>query len=312
MKLQTKRTSVVLACLLLTIMLSACNRPSQEIFDSPEAAVQSLSELIGQHDVQRIEQVFGPGSMEMFLSGDDEADREDIGRVKAMIEDGVEFEDIDESTKIALFGNAAWPWPIPLVKDGEGWRFDTHEGKEELLNRRVGRNELWTLTALHEVVEAQREYRSQSRDGNPTAYAQRFRSTEGMHDGLYWSMEDGSEMSPLGELLAESSAGEDEPKPFNGYFYRILTSRGENAPGGARNYLDDNGYLTGGFGVIAWPAKYANSGVMTFVVDNRGVVFQRDLGLSTAGLVEKIDSYNPDSSWAPTDDSLVGVLEERD
>ena len=310
MKLQTKRTSVVLACLLLTIMLSACNRPSQEIFDSPEAAVQSLSELIGQHDVQRIEQVFGPGSMEMFLSGDDEADREDIGRVKAMIEDGVEFEDIDESTKIALFGNAAWPWPIPLVKDGEGWRFDTDEGSEELLNRRVGRNELWTLTALHELVEAQREYRSESRDGNPRAYAQRFRSTAGMRDGLYWPVEDDEELSPAGELLAESEARSDEPQPFHGYYYRILTSRGENAPGGEMNYLDENGLLTRGFAAIAWPAKYANSGVMTFIVNHRGIVYQKDLGVMTDELVAKIDSYNPDASWDPTDDSLFLVEEE--
>ncbi len=309
MKLQIKRNHVVMTGLLLMIVLSACNRPSQEIFDSPEAAIQTLSELINQNDDQHTERVFGPGSVQMFRSGDAEADREDFGRVRAMIQERVEFEDINAETKIALLGDAAWPWPIPLVKDGEGWRFDTHEGTEELLNRRIGRNELWTLTVLHELVEAQREYRSESRDGNPPAYAQWFRSTEGKHDGLYWPTEDGAELSPAGELLAGSGPREGEPNPFHGYYYRILTSRGENAPGGVMDYLDENGHLTRGFGTIAWPAKYANSGVMTFIVNHRGLVYQKDQGLTTDKIVEKIDRFNPDSSWEPTDDSMITVVE---
>ena len=309
MKLQIKQTPVVLTGLLLTILLSACSQSSQEIFDSPEAAIQTLSELIDQSDSQRTERVFGSGSVEMFQSGDQEADREDFTRVNEMIKTSVEFEDIDESTKIALFGDAAWPWPIPLVKDGNGWRFDTEKGREELLNRRVGHNELWTLTALHELVEIQREYRSDSRDGNPPAFAQRFRSTEGKHDGLYWSTEDGSELSPAGELLAESDAKEDEPRPFHGYYYRLLTSRGENAPGGEMDYLDENGHLTRGFGAIAWPAKYGNSGVMTFVVNHRGLVYQKDLGLETTKIAEKTDSFNPGTSWEPTEDAMTMVVE---
>jgi len=309
MKSQIKRTPVVLAGLLLTVLLSACSPPPQEIFDSPEAAIQTISELISQPDGKRTELVFGSGSSQMFRSGDPEADREDFARVNEMIKTKVDFEDIDESTKIALFGDAAWPWPIPLVKDAEGWRFDTEKGKEELLNRRVGRNELWTLTALHELVEVQREYRSESRDGNPPAYAQKFRSTEGKHDGLYWSTDDGSELSPAGELLAESEATKGESRPFHGYHYRILTSRGENAPGGEMDYLDDNGHLTRGFGAIAWPTKYANSGVMTFVVNHRGLIFQKDLGLMTDKMAEEIDSYNPDLSWEPTEDSLITIVE---
>ena len=310
MKLQVKRTPVVLAGLLLTILLSACSQPSQEIFDSPEAAIRTLSELIGEYDGQRTERVFGTGSLDMFRSGDEEADREDFGRVRAMIQEGVDFEVIDPDTRIALLGDDAWPWPIPLVRDGEGWRFDTGKGKDELLNRRVGHNELWTLTALHELVEMQREYRSESRDGNPPAYAQRFYSTEGMHDGLYWPTDEGSELSPAGEFLAVSEVREGEPRPFHGYFYRLLTRRGEHAPGGEVDYLDENGQLTRGFAAIAWPAKYGNSGVMTFVVSNHGLIFQKDFGPMTADLVGKIDSYNPDSSWAPTDDSMFNVAEE--
>jgi len=309
MKLQIKRVFVQLA-LLLMVLLSACQQQqSQTVFDTPEAAIQTVSELIGNYDEQRIEQVFGPGSADMFLSGDADADQQDFQRVKDMIGEWVGFEDFDEKTKIALLGDDAWPWPIPLVKAANGWRFDTEEGREELLNRRIGRNELWTLTSLHEIVEAQREYRSVPRDGNSPAFAQRFRSTEGNHDGLYWPAEDGSELSPLGELLAGSENWGNDPRPFRGYFYRVLTRRGANAPGGEMDYLDADGNLTRGYAVIAWPAKYGNSGVMTFTVNHRGLVFEKDLGADTGSLAAAIDSYNPDSSWAPTDDSLEGIEE---
>jgi len=291
-------------------MVSACKQQqSQLVFDTPEAAIQALSELIGQSNEERADHVFGPGSMEMFLSGDADADREDYQRVKDMIEEWVGFEDFDENTKIALLGEDAWPWPIPLVKEANGWRFDTNEGREELLNRRIGRNELWTLTSLHEIVEAQREYRSESRDGNSRAYAQRFRSTEGARDGLYWVPEDESDLSPLGELLAGSEAWDEEPHPFHGYFYRILTRRGANAPGGEMDYLDADGNLTRGYAVVAWPAKYGNSGVMTFTMNHRGLVFEKDLGPETAQLAAAIDSYDPDSTWAPTEDTLTAIEE---
>jgi hypothetical protein len=311
MKREIKRNSVVLVTLFLTFLLSGCNQQqSQSVFDTPEGAIQTLSELIGQGDDQRIEQVFGPGSLDMFKSGDDAADREDFQRVKDMIGEWVGFEDFDDNTKIALLGDDAWPLPIPLVREGTGWRFDTAEGREELLNRRIGRNELWTLTSLHEIVEAQREYRSESRDGNPPAFAQRFRSTQGQHDGLFWASEDESDLSPLGALLAGSEIRENEPSPFHGYFYRILTRRGAGAPGGEMDYLDENGLLTRGYGVIAWPAKYGNSGVMTFMMNHRGLIFERDLGPETGQLAAAIDSYDPDADWVPTDDSLAGIEEE--
>ena len=310
MKQHTKQNPVVLIILVLTFVLSACKQQqSPTVFDTPEAAIQTLSELIGQNDDQRIDQVFGPGSVDMFRSGDSEADRQDFLRVQEMIGEWVGFEDFDENTKIALLGDDAWPWPIPLVKEGDGWRFNTEEGREELLNRRIGRNELWTLTSLHEIVEAQREYRSEPRDGNPRAFAQRFRSTEGKRDGLYWPTEDESELSPLGEALAGSEELGDEPHPFHGYFYRILTRRGANAPGGEMDYLDADGNLTRGYGVVAWPAKYGNSGVMTFMTNHRGLVFEKDLGADTVQLAEAIESYDPDSSWSPTDDSLSGIEE---
>lgn len=310
MNLRIVNNPLVLAAVFLTVLLSACNQqPTQTVFETPEAAIQALSDLIGKRDHHRTEQVFGPGSADMFQSGDEEADREDYQRVGAMIAESVEFEDFDENTKIALFGDAEWPWPIPLVSEESGWRFNTDEGREELLNRRIGRNELWTLTAMHEIVDAQKEYRSESRDDNPRAYAQRFRSTEGLHDGLYWLAENEADMSPLGEFLAESESSDTEAQPFKGYYYRILTRRGSNAPGGEKDYLDDIGRLTRGFGVIAWPAKYGNSGVMTFITNHRGLIFEQDLGIETTQLAAEIDSYDPDPNWVPTDDSLTGIVD---
>ncbi len=211
--------------------------------------------------------------------------------------------------KSLCLGDNAWSWPIPLVRDGKGWRFDIVEGREELLNRRIGRNELWTLTALHELVGAQQEYLSVPRDGNLPAYAQKFRSSEGKHDGLYWSSEDEEELSPLGDLLAESDSWGSEPHPFFGYFYRMLTSQGENAPGGVKNYLDETGLMTDGFAAVAWPATYGNSGIMTFVINQRGIVFQKDLGADTEQAVAAITSFDPDESWAPTGDTVLEVEE---
>jgi len=314
MNLHIIRKTIFLTVGLILVLVSACKQQqqSQLVFDTPEAAIQTLSELIGQDDSQRTEQVFGADSLDMFHSGDIEADREDFQRVKEMIDKWVGFEDFDENTKIALLGDSAWPLPIPLVREGNGWRFDTAEGREELLNRRIGRNELWTLTSLHEVVDAQREYRNESRDGNPRAFAQKYRSTEGKHDGLYWPTEDGAALSPLGALLAGSEARKEGNQPFHGYFYRILTRRGANAPGGEMDYLNEDGFLTRGFAVIAWPAKYGNSGIMTFTVNHGGLVFERDLGADTEQIASAIEIYDPDQNWMPTDDSLVGDVESGD
>jgi hypothetical protein len=294
-----------LAGLALALLISACAKPSPVVFDSPEAAVQALADVIGQNDPARVAEIFGPGSLDLLQSGDESADRADFARVGEMIAAGVEFHDFDENTKIALFGDEAWPLPIPLVRDGDGWRFDIALGQEELLNRRIGNNELWTLTALHEVVDAQREYRAAGRDGNPPAYAQRFLSSEGRRDGLYWPPGEGEDLSPLGDLLAGSDAHASNPSPFHGYYYRMLTRRGPHAPGGERDCLDPQGALTGCFGVIAWPAKYGNSGVMTFITDQRGIVFQKDLGADTGQAVAAIESYDPGPEWSPTPDRVT-------
>ena len=281
--------------------------PPAQRFDTPEQAVQAMAALIGAHDPAAVDRVFGPGSVDMFASGDPDADAEDFQRVKEMIQARVAFEDLDAHTKVALLGEKEWPWPIPLVGDGKGWRFDTASGREELLNRRIGRNELQTLQALHAVVDAQEEYASEGRDGMSWSYARKFISSADRHDGLYWPPVEGESLSPLGDLLAEAAADLQSGArvPYHGYYYRILEAQGPAAPGGKGSYLDDEGRMTRGFAVIAWPAKYGNSGVMTFIVSQRDIVFQKDLGPETEDLANTIDAFDPDPAWSPTADATL-------
>lgn len=276
------------------------SQAGQQTFASPDEAMAALYDLIGMHDEAAVERIFGVGSGELFRSGDQVADDEDYQRVKAMIAERVEFIDHDDDTKVAVVGEDAWPLPIPLVREGGQWRFDTENGREEMLNRRIGRNELITLAALREIVDAQREFASVGRDGRPPAFAQRFRSSEGSRDGLYWTHVDGEEPSPLGDLLAEADVHSDEPQPFHGYFFRILSAQTSHAPGGERSYVDSDGNMTGGFAVLAWPAKYGNSGIMSFQLSQRGIVFQKDLGEDTEALASAIEAFDPDPSWMPT------------
>jgi hypothetical protein len=276
----------------------------QVAFAAPEEAVQSFAEGIRTWDRERAEQLFGTDGIEMLRSGDEVADHNAAEQILAEIQEKVAFEDGPDGTKVAVFGNEAWPFPVPLVHSDDGWRFDVEAGWEEIENRRVGRNELLTLATLHEFVEAQREYASVPRDGKPRAFAQKLFSSEGLHDGLYWPVAEGQPQSPFGpEIAAAAAEGyerkEDGPRPFHGYRFRLLRSQGPSAPGGAKNYLDERGLLTGGFGLVAWPAKYGNSGVKTFIVSHRGVVFEKDLGEETETAVAAIQSFDPDSSWDP-------------
>jgi hypothetical protein len=283
---------------------SSSDTPQQQQFDSPEAAIAAMAELIGKQDRAGVERVFGAGAYDLFDSGDPDADKEDFQQVKAMIDESVTFDAHDEGTRIALLGADEWPWPIPLVAIDGQWRFDTAAGRDELLNRRVGRNELETLDTLHEIVDAQHEYASEARDDQPPAFARQFVSTEGRRDGLFWPPVAGEPLSPLGDLLADSEYRAGEQRPFQGYYYRILTAQGPAAPGGARSYLDASGALTGGFAVVAWPAEHGSSGVMTFLVNQQGIVFQKDLGPETASLAAGMEAYDPDATWLPTADHL--------
>jgi len=286
---------------------SAAAVSTQVAFPTPEDAVQAFSDVIGTGDMARANEIFGADGVELLRSGDDVADKNAFARVKAEILEKVAFEDGDDGAKIASFGNEGWPFPVPLVQADGGWKFDVAAGWEEIQNRRVGRNELLTLATLHEFVEAQREYAAVGRDGLAPAFAQKLFSSEGKHDGLYWPTAEGETPSPMGPQVAAAAAegyrkSDDGPIPFHGYKYRLITEQGPAAPGGAKVYLDTNGRLTGGFAIIAWPVEYRSSGVMTFIVSHRGLVFQRDLGDDTEAAAAKITTFDPDSDWDPARD----------
>lgn len=283
-----------------------CASRDKGSFATPDEAVQRLVESSG--DEAAADELLGPGGFSLLSSGDEIADRADVESVRAMIREGVRFEDVGEDCKLALLGKDGWELPLPLVREESGrWRFDVEAGREEVLNRRVGRNELSTIETLRAIVDGQREYASEARDGSTRAYARKVVSSPGKKDGLYWPVAPGEAESPLGPLVAEAAldgygAAKPGSIPYHGYFYRMLTEQGANAPGGARSYLDAADRLTGGFAAVAWPATYGNSGVMTFIVNQQGIVFQKDLGPETSAQAAAIRAYDPDASWTPASD----------
>ncbi|MCX6923004.1 MAG: DUF2950 domain-containing protein, partial [Verrucomicrobia bacterium] len=213
----------------------------------------------------------------------------------------------ESDTKCVLeVGDNSWPFPVPIVKRSGRWFFDTEAGKDEILNRHIGKNELATLQSVRAYVEAQREYASKDRDGDEVLeYAQKFTSTPGTKDGLYWPPDLDGEISPLGPLVAhaqnqgymvKSKAQDAAPEPFNGYYFKILTRQGKHAPGGKYDYII-NGNMIGGFALVAWPVEYAETGIMTFIVNQQGRVYQKDLGPKTTRTAASIKSYDPDRTW---------------
>src|ERR1700719_916644 len=210
----------------------------------------------------------------------------------------------DAQGRVILYlGAGNWPFPIPLIKKNGAWEFDTASGEAELLNRRIGQNELYTIGVLKEWARAQQEYANEEREGGSVKqFARKILSDPGTHDGLYWAAAESEPASPIGPLVASATAegykkgSNGNPVPFHGYYYRVLTQQGVHAPGGARNYLV-NGKMTGGFAFLAYPAEYRSSGVMTFIVGEDGLVYQKDLGKKTDALAKATNEYNPNSSW---------------
>jgi hypothetical protein len=246
--------------------------------------------------------IFGAQAKDLLFSGDPVADKERRARAIAAYNEKNRIDTKGEE-KIIVIGKQDWPFPIPLVKKGDGWVFDTDKGREEVLNRRIGDNELFTIQALLAVVDAQREYATKDRDRNALLeYAQKFISDPGKKNGLYWPAKGGEPQSPLGPIMTQITAEGYQlkagaaPVPYHGYYYRILTAQGKNAAGGAYSYLV-KGKMIGGFAVVAYPAEYGNSGVMTFIVNHDGKVFEKNLGPNTAAAAKAMKEYNPDSTW---------------
>jgi hypothetical protein len=276
----------------------------QRTFATAGEAAAALAEALRAQSPDQLLAVIGPGSASWLFSGDVVADRNDWKTFLAAYDQRNEVEMQGEAKAALKVGRDDWPFPAPIVKRGARWAFDSAAGREEIINRRVGHNELNTIQTLLAVVDAQREYAASDADGNGFAdYARRLRSSPGKKDGLYWAQEAGKPQSPLGPLIAVAAAEgygqqvkSQERAAYHGYRYRLLTSQGKDAPGGAYDYLVGD-KLLGGFGVVAYPASYRASGVMTFIVNHEGVVFEKDLGPQTASIAGAMTRFNPDATW---------------
>jgi hypothetical protein len=287
---------------------AAAQPVKQKFFKSPDEAVKAFMEALRVHDEKELSLIFGPSTKELFASGDPMVNRAERDRfIKAY--DEMNRQDSATDTKVVLYvGKEDWPFAIPIMKGKEGWFFDTDAGKEELLNRRIGRNELNTIQTCLAYVDAQREYALKDRDNNKLLeYAQKIRSDKGKRNGLYWEAKPGEEQSPLGSFFAKAvtegySSGKSsaKPEPYHGYYYKILTAQGKNAPGGEYDYLV-KGKMIGGFALVAYPAEYGNSGVMTFIVNHDGVVYQKDLGKDTGKIAGTMTKFDPDKAWKRVD-----------
>ena len=307
-RLSVRATLIVALVALTGVRAAAAEAPAQKTFASPTDAMHVLANAARTDDKAALLAILGPGSEDVISSGDPIADRAVGQRFAARVAERLRFWTHQSGAVIANIGKEESPFAIPLVKAGEGWRFDTPAGRDELLNRRIGRNELQAVDVCREFVKAENEYARRQGAGSGIVYAQKVRSDPGKQDGLYWDDPTGKHPSPLGPLIAEADAeGYTKPtegagvRPFHGYVYRILTGQGAHAPGGAKSYLKD-GTMTGGFALLAYPAEHGSSGVMTFVVGPEGIVFQKNLGDKTAEAAKAITTYDPDDSWTPVRD----------
>jgi hypothetical protein len=276
---------------------------AQKRFASPEAGITALVEAVKANDQPMLGGILGPNGKKLISSGDTVADQQSREAfIKAYSEaNKLVFE--GETQAVLVIGQDEWPMPIPLVKSPAGWRFDTPQGEQEILTRRIGRNELAAIQVCLAIVDAAHEYATLDVDGDRIPeYAPQFVSTPGKHDGLYWQTKADEPPSPLGPLLAAATRegytdSVSKPlAPYHGYFYRILTKQGNDAPGGAHDYLI-KGHMIGGFAVIAYPARYGVSGIMSFLVNQDGVVYEQNLGKNTTAIASKMTTFNPDASW---------------
>jgi Protein of unknown function (DUF2950) len=275
----------------------------QKTFANPDDAVVALVNAAKVGNTDELLTIFGSEGQKILSSGDPVMDRRDREVFLVAYSERAALKTVDSTHRLLYVGYEDWPFPVPLIKEGQAWRFDTSAGSQEILYRRVGANELNTIRVCEVFVEAQQDYAATAHDDKPASlYAQKFSSTPGKQDGLYWKSDDPDDLSPLGELAAEAasdgyrSADAGQPTPFQGYFFRILTSQGKAANRGARSYIVD-GEMRNGFAMIAFPAAYGASGVMTFIVNQDGVVYQKDLGSDTAKLAAEISQFDPDSGW---------------
>ncbi|HUN54603.1 MAG TPA: DUF2950 domain-containing protein [Smithella sp.] len=298
----------VMAILIFAWSMPAFAAPSEKLFSSPEDAVKSLTEAVKANDKNVLDQIFGPYGKDL-RSGDEVQDAIEFVEFAKHLDEKSDIVKENDSKMILHIGKENWPFPVPIVKYNNQWFFDTQAGIEETLNRRVGEDELTAILVCRAYVKAQREYVLKDWDGDGIyAYAQKLRSDPGKRNGLFWRYKPGQERSPLGELVARAwhegykkkraAFKESEPSPFHGYYFKILTGQGKNAPGGTYNYII-NGNMVGGFALVAFPSSWGKSGVMTFIVNQQGKVYEKNLRKNTVKIAQNMKVYNPDKTWTP-------------
>jgi hypothetical protein len=285
------------------LLASGCSSTGgPEVFASPEDAVQELVRAASAADTERLLQVSGPEGQDLLVSGDEVADQQAYKRFLTRYDEKHSLEADGDDRRILVIGTEDWPFPVPIVREADGWVFDAAAGREEVLNRRIGGNELDAIQVCQAIADAQRDFALWDANGNGTPdYAQQFMSDPGERNGLYWATAEGEPQSPLGELVVAAAAEgyerkEEGPTPYHGYVYRILKAQGPAARGGALDYVV-NGKMILGFGVVACPAEYGNSGIMTFIISAAGVVYQQDFGEDTARICADMKAYDPGPGW---------------
>jgi len=276
---------------------------AERTFASPEEAAEALASAWRSGDKRELLAIFGPAADALVSSGDPVAENEARKRLASSYEEAHRLDAEGAQKIVIVLGKEEWPYPIPLVKQGAAWRFDVKAGAEQIIDRRIGGNELNAIEVCRAYVEAQRDYAAKDRLGDGLhEFSPRIASSEGKQDGLYWRTAPGGEESPLGPLVVAAEAegytarSAEGRAPFHGYFYKILTRQGPSAPGGAKDYLE-KGHLTGGFALVAFPATYGDSGVMTFIVNQQGIVFEKNLGSNTIEIARRMTEYDPDMTW---------------
>ncbi len=291
---------LALTCMVAVPLVAAA--APQETFATPEAAVDALMAALKADSDSDMIAIFGEDHRDLVVTSDHAASSATRARILAAMQTLRVLQEPSPDRRILVIGAEAWPTPIPIVRSGDRWRFATEEGAQEIVNRRIGGDELHAIYVLRAYIGAQREYATRDRDGDGVLqYAQKLASTKGKHDGLYWPADAArdEEPSPFGPLVAESAAyvkGHVEGEPYRGYDFKILTRQGKNAPGGAYNYVI-NGHMIAGFAMVAYPAEYGNTGVMTFIVSHNGKVYQKDLGKESTAIGARMSTFDPGAGW---------------
>jgi len=294
------RLYFISALLLLLNGITLAEQPGQKTFASPQDASKALFAAVTADNQTEMLDIFGPDSIEVILTGDGPDDKHSLDQFAAGYSEMHHLGQEPDGTITLYVGAEAWPFPVPLVSANGVWHFDTEAGEKEILYRRVGENEFEAINVCHALVDAENEYYSQRRDGRVQQYAQVLVSDEGQHNGLFWKPSDGEPESPIGPLVAYAEgAGDGKSQgysPFHGYYYRILSGRAIAPPGSEKSYIV-NGNMIGGFAIVAYPANYRSSGVMTFIVNQTGVISQKDLGDETVEVASAMTAYAPDDTW---------------